>query len=130
MYKTLINVDDLATQTGKDDIVIVDCRYDLMQPDAGRTAWLKSHIPGAVFADLHNDLSGPPITDHGRHPLPSASALITLFSRLGIDSATRVVVYDDCGGSFAARLWWLLRYMGHESVAAESHPASGGSYAT
>ncbi len=116
MFRTLIRTDELHARLNDNNMVIVDCRYDLAQADAGREAYLESHIAGAVFADVHDDLSGPPLTDHGRHPLPSAAALSELFSRLGIKADTQVVVYDDSGGSFAARLWWLLQYMGHETV--------------
>lgn len=117
MFKTLINVTELSRQLNNSNWVIVDCRHDLMQPSAGHSAYIEAHIPGAVFADIKNDLSGPPLTDHGRHPLPSAAALTELFTRLGIDSDTQVVAYDASEGSFAARLWWLLNYMGHEAVA-------------
>jgi len=136
MFKTLISVAELSRQLNNSDWVIVDCRYDLMRPAAGYNAYLESHIPGAVFADVKDNLSGPPLTDHGRHPLPSAAALTDLFTRLGIDSDTQVVVYDASGGSFAARLWWLLHYMGHEAVAvldggwpawiAAQHPVTDG----
>lgn len=117
MFDTLITTDELSEHLGNPGRVIVDCRYDLFKPEAGRKAYREAHIPGAVYADLHDDLSGPPITDTGRHPLPSAEALTGLFNRLGIESGTQVVAYDASGGSFAARLWWLLKYMGHETVA-------------
>lgn len=117
MFTTLISVDELHAHLQNPDWIVVDCRYDLMNKSAGRDAYLESHIAGAVFADVGSDLSGPPITDCGRHPLPSAEALIKLFSRLGIDADKQVVVYDAAGGAFAARLWWLLQYMGHKAVA-------------
>ncbi len=117
MYKTLVDSATLAQHLPDDNWLVVDCRYDLMHPQAGREAYLESHIAGAVYADVHDDLSGPPVTDHGRHPLPTAAALEKLFSRLGIDSQKQVIVYDATNGAFAARLWWLLRYMGHEGVA-------------
>lgn len=117
MFKTLINCSNLANHINDPDWVIVDCRYDLADKDKGRRAYLQSHVPGAVYADIHNDLSGPPVTDCGRHPLPAPDALNSLFKRLGINPVSQVVVYDDTSGSFAGRLWWLLRYMGHESVA-------------
>lgn len=117
MYKTLISTEQLLENIGHADWVIVDCRFDLMKPDSGREKFQQAHIKGAVFADVHDDLSGPPVTDHGRHPLPTEQALNALFSSLGIQSSSQVVVYDDMGGAFAARLWWLLRYMGHEAVA-------------
>lgn len=117
MFTSIINVGDLKVNLNQPDWVIVDTRYDLADKNAGKKAYLEAHIPGAVFADLHDDLSGPPLTDHGRHPLPSPEQLNCLFPRLGINNNTQVVVYDQVYGSFACRLWWLLRYMGHESVA-------------
>ncbi len=85
---------------------------------AGRAAYEQEHIPGAVYAHLDDDLSGPPLTDSGRHPLPSPDALKALFGRLGItNQKTQVVAYDDAGGMIASRLWWMLRYMGHHQVA-------------
>jgi thiosulfate/3-mercaptopyruvate sulfurtransferase len=89
----------------------------LSDTTAGRRAYLESHIPGAVYAHLDDDLSNPPTTDRGRHPLPPPDHLIALFSRLGISANTQVVVYDDARGMVASRLWWMLRYMGHEAVA-------------
>ena len=117
MYKTIIDVQSVMENLDHPDWVIVDCRYVLSDKEAGKKLYMEAHIPGAVFADLHDDLSGLPITDHGRHPLPSVEQLKKLFERLGISNHTQVVAYDDAGGSFAARLWWLLRYLGHESVA-------------
>ncbi|MBK6660569.1 MAG: sulfurtransferase [Proteobacteria bacterium] len=113
----LIQVAELAAARGREALVVVDCRNDLTAPEAGRLAWLEAHIPGAGYAHLDHDLSGPPETDHGRHPLPSPQRLVALFSALGIDSTRQVVAYDDAGGMFAARLWWMLRYMGHDAVA-------------
>ncbi len=114
---TVISVDEVFRRLGDAGCVIVDCRYNLMDPEAGRRAYLQGHLPGARYAHLHDDLSGPPLTDHGRHPLPSPEALTVLFTRLGIDEGAQVVVYDDADAGVAARLWWLLRYMGHEAVA-------------
>lgn len=117
MYRTLISCDDLNAHLGDPLWVIVDCRFDLFNTEAGREEYLKAHIPGAVYAHLDQDLGGPPVTNRGRHPLPLPEALIALFSRLGIDATRQVIVYDSASGSVSARLWWLLRYMGHESVA-------------
>ncbi len=114
---TLIAVDDVSRHLDDPNWVIADCRYNLMDVDAGRRAYLAGHVPGARYVHLHADLAGEPLTDHGRHPLPSAEALSDLFSRLGIDQSVQVVVYDDADAGVAARLWWLLRYMGHEAVA-------------
>ena len=116
MYTSVIDVTEVNENINHPDWVIVDCRYDLADKSFGKNAYLASHIPGAVYADLHDDLSGPPVTDHGRHPLPTVGQLNNLFKRLGISNDTQVVVYDHVYGSFATRLWWLLRYMGHEAA--------------
>lgn len=117
MFRTIIDCKTLSENLGHPDWVIVDCRYDLMDSEAGRQAWSTAHIPGAVYASVSSDLSSAPVTDHGRHPMPSAETMRETFSKLGIDSSKQVVVYDDCGGAFCARLWWMLRYMQHEAVA-------------
>lgn len=87
-----------------------------MAPDAGRKAYLEGHIPGAVYADLDRDLSGPVTPDSGRHPLPNVRIADAMFSRLGIDGDIDVVCYDAAGGAIAARAWWLLRWLGHNRV--------------
>ena len=118
MYQTLIDFDALHQRLGDPAWVLIDCRFDLADPERGRKAYLESHIPGALYAHLDEDLSGPPILCGGRHPLPTAEALSAFFSRIGIDGGKQVVAYDGAGGSLAAaRLWWLLRYLGHEAVA-------------
>lgn len=117
MFTTLIDTDSLQRELDNPDWLICDCRYDLMDKTAGANAFNDSHIPGAVYLDLHDDLSGPPVTNKGRHPLPTDEAMQALFRRLGITPATQVVVYDNANGSFAARLWWMLRHMQHERVA-------------
>lgn len=100
------------------DLVIVDCRFELGQPDAGRAAWQRAHLPGAQYAHLDHDLSGPITATSGRHPLPGAEQLTERFSRWGIDHTKQVIAYDaDNGAMAAARLWWLLRWLGHEQVA-------------
>ena len=117
MYKSLIDAETLAENIGKPDWVIVDCRFSLADTAVGYQNYQQAHIPGAVYAHLDNDLSSVPVTDHGRHPLPTPQRLAQLFSRLGIDEMSQVVVYDDAGGMVASRLWWELRYMRHEAVA-------------
>lgn len=117
MYTSIIDANTIYRNIDRPDQVIVDCRYDLADKSFGWNAYLESHIPGAVYADLHDDLSGPPVTDRGRHPLPTPEHLNKLFKHLGISGGTQVITYDQVHGSFAARLWWLLRYMGHEAVA-------------
>ena len=117
MYTTLIDFDSLRTQLGNTDFIIFDVRYDLMNKDAGREAYLSSHIPGAIYVDLHSDLSRPPSTNKGRHPLPNKKSMNELFSELGVCKEKQVIVYDDAFGSFSARLWWMLKYLQHDKVA-------------
>jgi len=114
---TVIDAPSLHGRLTDPELLIIDARFNLFDVDEGRASYLKSHIPGAVYADLDGDLSGPPLSDAGRHPLPSADALQALFSRLGVGADTQVVAYDQRDGVLAARVWWLLRYMGHEAVA-------------
>jgi thiosulfate/3-mercaptopyruvate sulfurtransferase len=115
-HELLTTADELASRLGDAGQRIVDCRFDLMAPGAGRKSWIEAHIPAAVYADLDKDLSGPVRADTGRHPLPAVAAAEETFSRLGIDSDTRVVVYDDANGAIASRAWWLLRWLGHRHV--------------
>lgn len=121
MYSTIIDSEILQQHLDDPNWVIVDCRYDLMDAQAGRNAWLEAHIPGAVYADVGKDLSGraddPQATDCGRHPMPSADVMRQTFSRLGINADKQVVVYDNAGGAFSARLWWMLKFMQHQAVA-------------
>jgi thiosulfate/3-mercaptopyruvate sulfurtransferase len=112
----LTRADELAATLDDPQLRIIDCRFDLMAPAAGRMAWLESHIPGAVHADLDRDLSAPVAPATGRHPLPSVAHAEATFSRLGVDGDTRVVAYDDAGGAIASRAWWLLRWLGHRRV--------------
>lgn len=118
MYTTLIDVSVLAQNIQNPDWVIVDCRFDLGKgTHFGREAYESRHIPRAIYAHLDDDLSSDPVTDNGRHPLPSPATLTQRFGGMGIDSSKQVVVYDDRNGAFASRLWWMLQYMGHEAVA-------------
>ncbi|MDX1663820.1 MAG: sulfurtransferase [Candidatus Promineifilaceae bacterium] len=117
MHHTLIEPAELARHLDDPAWIIVDCRFSLDDTEAGRRAYKAAHIPGAVYAHLDKDLSGPPLTDRGRHPLPGPEALRALFSRLGIDAEKQVAVYDTATGAIGARLWWLLRAMGHDAVA-------------
>jgi thiosulfate/3-mercaptopyruvate sulfurtransferase len=117
MFKTLIDVDSLQNLLGQPRLAVVDCRFDLMNPEAGRQAYLTAHIPGARYADLNRDLSAPIGPRTGRHPLPSPEAFAAWLGAIGIGNDTQVVVYDDANGSIAARLWWMLRWLGHGAVA-------------
>jgi thiosulfate/3-mercaptopyruvate sulfurtransferase len=112
----LTRVPELASRLGDRRLRIIDCRFDLMAPQAGREAYFAGHIPGAVYAHLDEDLSGPVAAATGRHPLPTVDAAEATFSRLGIDADTAVVCYDAAGGAIASRAWWLLRWLGHRKV--------------
>ena len=118
-FTTTITVAELAKHLDDPDWVIVDSRFKLSNPDQGRMDYESAHIPGAVYAHLDEDLSGSIIKGAtGRHPLPSVEKVSQVFSRFGIDSGVQVVAYDDLGGALAAgRVWWLLRWLGHEPVA-------------
>ncbi len=117
MYQTIISVEDMIYHYDRQNWVVIDCRYDLGDLSSGYLSYLDSHIADAIFADVHDHLSGVAVTDNGRHPLPTVDKLRTVFSSFGIDDKKQVVVYDASSGAFAARLWWLLRYMGHDAVA-------------
>jgi thiosulfate/3-mercaptopyruvate sulfurtransferase len=104
-------------QQKQESVVILDCRFDLMKPSAGELAYTTSHIPGALYAHLERDLSGPITSASGRHPLPVIETLAKIFGDFGIDAETQVVVYDTNNGMMAARAWWLLRWLGHSAVA-------------
>ena len=114
-FTTLIDVDSLAALTGP--AVLLDCRFDLSEPQAGRRAYTAGHIPGARYADLNLDLSSPVTLGDGRHPLPAPDVLAGFFAAAGIGDQTQVIAYDDANGSFAARAWWLSRWLGHAAVA-------------
>lgn len=128
----LIRPSELAALLGASspalDVLVLDCRFSLADPQAGQAAWATGHIPGAVHADLDQDLSAPRIAssparglragafESGRHPLPSPDDFGATLRRWGVSPHTRVVAYDDAGGVFAARAWWLLRWAGHARV--------------
>ncbi|HEY2636207.1 MAG TPA: rhodanese-like domain-containing protein, partial [Solirubrobacteraceae bacterium] len=115
----LVTPDWLLDRLGQQGMVVVDCRWALGAPGAGRRAWEEAHIPGAHFLDVDEDLSGPPAADRlgGRHPLPSADAFAAAAASAGIGADSLVVAYDEAGEGGAARLWWLLRHFGHEDAA-------------
>jgi thiosulfate/3-mercaptopyruvate sulfurtransferase len=118
-FKTLIDAHALQELTATPDsaVILLDCRFDLSDPQAGYRAYLTGHIPGAHFADLNQDLSAPVGPATGRHPLPDARAFAANMAAWGIHSTSQVVAYDEMNGSFAARAWWLLRWVGHPAVA-------------
>jgi thiosulfate/3-mercaptopyruvate sulfurtransferase len=117
MPTTLIQPRELAAELDNPQWAVIDCRFDLQTPQWGRQAWAERHIPHALYADLDQDLSGARTPGSGRHPLPQPQALAATFSRWGIDAGVQVVAYDQGPGMYAARLWWLLRWLGHANVA-------------
>jgi len=117
IHTTLVDGATLAAHLGDPAWVVVDCRHDLADPAAGEVTYARGHIPGAVFLHLDRDLSAAKNGRNGRHPLPDIATLAATLGRAGIGPGVQVVAYDDCGGMMAGRLWWLLRWLGHEAVA-------------
>lgn len=117
-YKTLISTSILEQNLNNSDWIIFDCRSSLLDHSVGLKAYQEGHIPSAIFADLEADLSSPITDSSGRHPLPDFNLLIQKLNNWGvIHTQTQVAVYDDAGGAYAVRLWWLLRTLGHQNVA-------------
>lgn len=115
---TLISANELAANLDNPDWVVADCRFSLADPDAGRKAHQDSHIPGSFYISLDEHLSAPHIAGvTGRHPLPDKDDWAKTVAALGIRHGSQVVLYDDAGGAMAARMWWMLRWLGHEDVA-------------
>jgi thiosulfate/3-mercaptopyruvate sulfurtransferase len=115
--RTLISTAQLADRLSDPGLVIVDTRFDLKDTSAGERAFAAGHIPGARYAHLDRDLSGEKTGANGRHPLPEPGRFGTTLGRLGISNASQIVVYDQDSGMFASRLWWMLRWVGHDEVA-------------
>lgn len=113
----LISSEALKTRLGDDKLRIIDTRFALTAPEAGREAYAAGHLPSAVYFDLDKDLSSPPGEHGGRHPLPDMEVFAAKLEAAGISNSSFVVVYDDQANMFAGRLWWLLRYAGHDEVA-------------
>lgn len=113
----IVSFEWLAQNLDQASVVVIDCRFALADPQQGRQQYLASHIRSAYYLDLNQDLSAPVGEHGGRHPLPNADELATKLSAMGITPETLVVAYDDSRFAFAARLWWLLRYLGHDRVA-------------
>lgn len=116
MAECLLSVDELARCYQHNDVVVIDCRFSLANTDAGEQQYQASHIAGAHYLHLERDLSAAKGQHGGRHPLPSATSLAATLAKIGVNRHSLVVVYDDNFFAFAARCWWLLRYMGHEQV--------------
>ncbi|WAS95701.1 sulfurtransferase [Nannocystis punicea] len=118
-YTTLISADNLVERlaAAPADVAVFDCRFDLADTGAGEASFHAGHIPGAHYLHLDRDLSGRKTGTNGRHPLPSRDALVATLADRGLRQGQQVVAYDAQGGMYAARLWWLLRWLGHDSVA-------------
>lgn len=135
-HTTLVGTEELARHLDDPDWIVVDARFELGDTTAGRRAYEEAHVPGAVYADLERDLSAMEKSGRGRHPLPDAAVAAERFGALGIGDGAQVVVYDAGDGAIASRVWWMLRYLGHERVAvldggfaawrAEGRPVRGG----
>jgi thiosulfate/3-mercaptopyruvate sulfurtransferase len=116
----LVTADWLVSRLADADVVVLDCRYDLADPDASAAAYRRSHIPGAAFLDLERDLSGRPAAlpnRRGRHPLPDPDAFTRSARAAGVSASSRIVAYDEAMSGGAARCWWLFRHFGHHGVA-------------
>lgn len=116
-FCTLVSVADLAAHVDDPRWKIFDCRHDLADPEFGERAYREQHLPNAQFLHLDRDLSGPPTGRNGRHPLPDPAVLAAKLAQCGVANDTQVVGYDDGAGTYAARLWWLLRWLGHDGIA-------------
>ncbi|HEX8987126.1 MAG TPA: sulfurtransferase [Rhodocyclaceae bacterium] len=117
MTGCLVSAQELAGHVGDPAWRVFDCRHDLRDTAYGEKAYAKEHIPGALFLHLDRDLSGPTTGKNGRHPLPDPQVFAARMAACGVGPDTQVVAYDNEGNAFAARLWWLLRWIGHEKVA-------------
>ena len=116
-FTTLVSPDQLAQHLHDPQWVVFDCRFALTRTESGRQAYAKAHIPGARYGHLNEDLAGAITPGSGRHPLPDPALLARKLGRWGVDESKQVAVYDDSSGSMAVRMWWLLRWLGHDAVA-------------
>lgn len=116
-YSTVISCADLAAHLHDPDWRIIDCRHQLSDVGYGEKVYAEGHLPGAFFLHLDRDLSSPMTGNNGRHPLPDVSLLAGKLGLAGVTRKAQVIVYDDAGGMIAGRLWWLLRWLGHDKVA-------------
>ncbi len=116
-FTTLVSTAELASHLEDPRWIVFDCRHDLAQPGAGEQAYCVGHIPGARFLHLDRDLAGPLTGSNGRHPLPAPALFAAKVTAAGVQPESQVVAYDAAGGMYAARLWWMLRWLGHDAVA-------------
>ena len=117
MYTTLIETQELAELLPSADCVVLDCRFDLSDPLAGEAAWRRGHLPLAHYVHLDRDMASAPGETSGRHPLPEIDIFGDFLGSVGVTPGVQVVAYDEGAGAIAARMWWLLRWVGHRPVA-------------
>lgn len=117
MYDTLISIAQAAELVSTRTCRLFDCSFDLGDPQKGGAIFAAGHLPDAQYLDLDHDLAGPVTGSNGRHPLPDPCILVDRLRRAGLNNGDQVIAYDNAGGPFAARLWWLLRWLGHDQVA-------------
>ena len=116
-YKTIIKYEDLLNNIKNNEFVIFDCRCDIKDPNHGIESYTEGHIKNSAFIDLDNDLASKKTSSSGRHPLPEPDLLAGKLAQWGLSNDKQAVIYDDAGGAFASRMWWTLKWMGHEKAA-------------
>ncbi|HUQ29709.1 MAG TPA: sulfurtransferase [Usitatibacter sp.] len=117
MHRILVTTEELAAHLDDPKWIVLDTRHDLMNPEKGPRLYAEAHIPGAFFVHVDDDLAGAKTGKNGRHPLPDMHEFAKRINERGVSADTQVVVYDDAGGNYAVRLWWMLRWLGHEKTA-------------
>tara|TARA_B100002049_G_C15905048_1_gene301559 strand:- start:107 stop:490 length:384 start_codon:yes stop_codon:yes gene_type:complete len=116
-YKTIISVENLIKNINNKEFIIFDCRCDIKDSKFGIQSYTEGHIENAIFVDTDMDLSSEKTQFSGRHPLPEPNILSEKLSQWGLSNSKQAVVYDDVGGAFAGRMWWILKWLGHKNVA-------------
>jgi len=116
-FTTIVSAEQLAAHLNDPDWIIFDCRFTLTNTEAGRASYQQGHIPGAHYVHLDDDMSSAVTPTSGRHPLPDIPLFSEKLSAWGVDSGKQIVVYDDSFGSMAVKMWWLLRWLGHDNIA-------------
>jgi len=116
-YKTIISAENLIKNINNKEFIIFDCRCDIKETSYGIDQYTEGHIPNAIFVDIDTDLADKKTSTSGRHPLPDPKILTEKLCNWGMSNTKQVVIYDDAGGAFAGRMWWILRWLGHEKTA-------------
>ena len=116
-YKTIISAKDLIKNLNNENFIIFDCRCDIKESSYGIEAYKEGHIENSIFVDVDHDLASEKTVNSGRHPLPDPELLSEKLSQWGMSNNKQAVIYDDAGGAFAGRMWWILKWLGHSNVA-------------